>query len=91
MPGITGDPHLKGGDGDLTDFKGEDNTVYNVLSARNFSVNVLFWHDVFPMSHKLVEGSFMKQAFITGPQHAMRAPTACTSASLIEARATQRP
>jgi hypothetical protein len=65
MPGITGDPHLKGGDGDLTDFKGEDNTVYNVLSARNFSVNVLFWHDVFPMSHKLVEGSFMKQAFIT--------------------------
>jgi len=65
MPGITGDPHLKGGDGDLTDFKGEDNTVYNVLSARNFSVNVLFWHDVFPMSHKLVEGSFMKQAYIT--------------------------
>ena len=46
--------------------QGEDNTVYNVLSARNFSVNVLFWHDVFPMSNKLVEGSFMKQAFITG-------------------------
>jgi len=45
MPGITGDPHLKGGDGDLTDFKGEDNTVYNVLSASNFSVNVLFWRD----------------------------------------------
>ena len=36
--GVGGDPHLKGAHGDEADFKGENHGVYNLLSARDFSL-----------------------------------------------------
>jgi len=67
---ITGDPHFYGADGDRIDFKGKDNTVYNLLSAYGLALNALFTHVTFFMggmcercSRKTVHGSFMKVAY----------------------------
>jgi len=63
--GVSGDPHLKGGHGEEADFKGEHLGVYNALSARNFSLNVLVVHDSFrtPFSKLDVRGSWIRAAF----------------------------
>ena len=37
--------NLKGAHGDEADFKGEHHAVYNALSARNLSLNLLVEHD----------------------------------------------
>merc|ERR1711898_83391 len=65
------DPHMFGSHGDRFDFKGLNNTVYNVFSAHHFAANVLFMHDTFHMggtcprcSTKTVHGSFMKEVFL---------------------------
>jgi hypothetical protein len=58
----TGDPHLTFAHGGRADFKGEHNAWYNMLSARNASLNVLFVHDDFRNPYKLVHGSAMKAA-----------------------------
>lgn len=52
-------PIITGGRADL---KGEDGAIYNLLSAKNFSVSALFKHTTFQMAgsrRKLVHGSFM--------------------------------
>merc|ERR1719487_2792535 len=56
------DPHLSLPHGGRADFKGEHNSWYNMLSARNVSFNVLFQHDDFKNPYKLVHGSAMKSA-----------------------------
>lgn len=58
----TGDPHLTFAHGGRADFKGEHLAWYNMLSARNTSLNVLFVHDDFRNPNKLVHGSAMKAA-----------------------------
>ena len=65
------DPHMFGSNGDRFDFKGRNETVYNVFSTRHFAANVLFMHDTFHMggtcprcSTKTVHGSFMKEVFL---------------------------
>jgi len=65
--GITGDPHLKGAHGDEADFKGDHRAVYNALSARNLSLNLLVEHDVYrtPFSKLNVRGSWNRAAFHT--------------------------
>jgi len=55
----TRDPHLTFAHGGRADLKGEHNTWYNMLSAKNTSVNVLFQHDDFHNPMKLVHGSKM--------------------------------
>jgi len=67
-PAATGvlDPHFHTAHGDRFDFKGVNNTVYNLVSHTNVSVNALFRHADFIMGggvgehHKLVHGSFMR-------------------------------
>jgi len=58
----TGDPHLTFAHGGRADFKGDHLGWYNMLSARNTSLNVLFVHDDFRNPNKLVHGSAMKGA-----------------------------
>ena len=60
-----GDPHLYGPHGDRTDFKGRNNTWYNILSTVGLNVNVLFMHEVYFWRKKKVYGSFMKAIAIT--------------------------
>jgi hypothetical protein len=60
-----GDAHFFGPHGDRTDFKGRNNTYYNVLSTNNLSANVLFVHDTYNWRNKLVFGSWMKALAVT--------------------------
>ena len=54
-------------DGGTADFKGRDGGVYNVLSARNVSLNALFTHETFisPYSKLVVHGSWLKAVYAT--------------------------
>eukprot|EP00966_Prymnesium_polylepis_P308105 7119995-Prymnesium_polylepis.1 len=65
--GASGDPHLKGAHGEEADFKGEHRGIYNALSARNFSLNLMVEHALFrtPFSKLNVNGSWMRGAFHT--------------------------
>jgi hypothetical protein len=65
--GASGDPHLKGAHGDEADFKGEHRAIYNLLSAKNVSLNVKTEHDTFltPFSKLNVHGSWIRAAFAT--------------------------
>lgn len=56
------DPHLSFAHGGRADFKGEHNSWYSMLSARNVTFNALFQHDDFKNAYKLVHGSAMKAA-----------------------------
>lgn len=56
------DPHLTFAHGGRADFKGEDNTWYAMLSARNVTLNMLFVRDDFRNRYRLVHGSAMKSA-----------------------------
>lgn len=51
--------------GGEADFRGEDHAVYNALSARNLSLNLLFEHDRFTSPHsKLnIHGSWVRAAY----------------------------
>jgi hypothetical protein len=55
-----GDPHIHGGDGDLADMRGRDNTWYVFLSTHNTSVSVHFMLDKFSWRQKTIYGSWMK-------------------------------
>lgn len=63
-----GDPHLMLGHGGKADFRGTDKGLYNFLSAKNLSLNVMTefadfnLHDQDHPRHKLVHGSFLTQA-----------------------------
>lgn len=59
------DPHLTFAHGGKADFKGENNTIYNMLSARNLSVNVRFMYDDFVLPRRLVHGSYMESIYVT--------------------------
>jgi len=59
------DPHLTFAHGGKADFKGENNTIYNMLSARNLSVNVRFMYDDFVLPRRLVHGSYMQAIYMT--------------------------
>jgi len=70
--GITGDPHFTGFDGDKLDFRGKNDTVYSLLSARRFQLNARFISQTFVMGgtcdrcpkRKTVHGSFVKVAYL---------------------------
>jgi len=55
------DPHLQFAHGGRADMKGEHNTWYNMLSAKNHSVNIRFEHADFNNPYKLVHGSKMSR------------------------------
>jgi hypothetical protein len=62
------DPHMRTGHGDAFDFMGEHDTIYNLISHSNMTVNALFQHAdyISPGSrYKVVHGSFMRTAFVT--------------------------
>ena len=56
---------MLGGTGDRADFKGDHRAVYNALSARNLSLNIMIEHDTFrtPYSKLIVKGSWVRAAF----------------------------
>ena len=65
-----GDPHLMLAHGGKADFRGTDKGLYNFLSAKNLSLNVMteladfYLHDTDHPRHKLVHGSFLTQAHV---------------------------
>ena len=65
-----GDPHLMLAHGGKADFRGTDKGIYNFLSAKNISLNVMtefadfYLHDTDHPRHKLVHGSFLTQAHV---------------------------
>lgn len=65
--GVSGDPHVKGAHGEEADFKGENNGIYNMLSARNISLNLMIQHDTFRTPYSLldVHGSWVRATFHT--------------------------
>ena len=65
-----GDPHFHLAHGGKADFKGRNDTIYCMLSARNLTVNTLFRHDVYNWRSKVVFGSWMKTVYITAEVHA---------------------
>ena len=77
-----GDPHLMLAHGGKADFRGTDKGIYNFLSAKNLSLNVMtefadfYLHDTDHPRHKLVHGSFLTQAHVvakTGGGRTVRA------------------
>ena len=62
---------IKGAHGEETDFKGEHLAMYNALSAKNLSLNLLTEHDFHsPHSRLNVHGSWVKAAY-----HSVRTST----------------
>jgi hypothetical protein len=62
------DPHLSFAHGGKADFRGKDRTWYNLLSAKNVSVNAFFTADDFKVlkpRKQLVHGSRMEQMCMT--------------------------
>jgi len=62
------DPHFTFAHGGKADFRGEDNTWYNLLSAKNLSLNVLFTAADFKIINpvrQLVHGSRMEKLAMT--------------------------
>ena len=59
---------MLGADKDKFDFKGKNNTIYNLVTASRVALNALFqhkkYHDVGP-KHRLVHGSYMTAGFAT--------------------------
>ena len=67
------DPHFTTAHGGRFDHKGKNNTIYNLLSHTNVSVNSLFMYADFKTpSSKLVHGSFMRAAFVAVRTNASR-------------------
>jgi hypothetical protein len=67
------DPHFTTAHGGRFDYKGKNNTIYNLLSHTNVSVNSLFMYADFKTpSSKLVHGSFMRAAFVAVRTNASR-------------------
>ena len=88
--GVTGDPKLWGADGDEADFRGEHRGCYNILSARNLSLNTLIEHASFitPHSKINVHGSWVRMSWPHDSRHVhehmahMPHPSISTAASL---------
>jgi len=65
-----GDPHFFMPHGGRADFCGQDHALYNLLSARNISLNVMTENATFELHkpehprHKHVKGSFLTQAHL---------------------------
>lgn len=58
------DPHLWFAHGGRADFRGEDGAVYNLLSAKDFALNVGIKYADFHMKHALVHGSAMDAVYV---------------------------
>jgi len=63
--GASRDPHFVFAHGGRADIKGDDQGIYNILSARNFNFNVRFAYGDFVLPRKLVHGSYMSAASFT--------------------------
>jgi len=62
---VSKDPHLHLPHGGRADFRGKDNTVFNLLSAKDVSLNVRFAADDFAWAKRLVHGTKMAAAYWT--------------------------
>jgi hypothetical protein len=65
---VSFDPHLNFAHGGKADFRGDDHSWYNLLSASNVSLNALFTHEDFKLmkpKKQLVHGSRMEQLCMT--------------------------
>jgi hypothetical protein len=75
---VKGDPHLNLPHGGRADFRGEDRALYNFLSAKGLSLNVMTQfadfdlHEATDPKHKHVHGSFMTQAHVVARTSAGR-------------------
>lgn len=62
--GVCGDPHLYLAHGGRTDFRGENNKLYNFFTAANLSLNVKTEMTTFQLKNVKVHGSFLTEAHI---------------------------
>ncbi len=64
------DPHLLLGNGGEADFRGENNTYYNLLSTKSIHVNMMTTESTFYMNNRklLVHGSYMTELHILSKQ-----------------------
>lgn len=62
-----GDPHIHRADGKKTDFRGQDGKIFNMLSARNFSLGVrtVESHFMQKFGAQKVHGTHFTEAFFT--------------------------
>jgi len=62
-----GDPHIHRADGKKTDFRGQDGKIFNMLSARNFSLGVrtVESHFMQKFGVQKVHGTHFSEAFFT--------------------------
>ena len=84
------DPHLALAEGGNADFRGEDNAIYNLLSAKNLSLNTRFQDANFSLPgprHKLVHGRYFDCCI--GPHSSLPRAPRTTSSSLYFCLAAQ--
>lgn len=62
---IYDDPHINFAHGGSADFRGKHNTVFNLLSHKNLSVNARFADAKYRDGERLITGTYMVDAFVT--------------------------
>ena len=60
------DPHLSFAHGGKADFRGENNSIYNILSAKDVNVNIYIEYAKFKLHEATIDGSFMTQLHFVG-------------------------
>ena len=65
--GGQGDPHLFGAHGGHTDFRGRDNTFFNVVSHQKMSANVKTKDGEFRLHGATINGSWMVEFHLVAP------------------------
>merc|ERR1712228_868343 len=60
---VSKDPHFQLPHGGRADFRGEDNTIFNLLSAKNMTMNVLIADADFAWNKRTVHGTKMSAAY----------------------------
>jgi len=60
---VSKDPHFSLPHGGRADFRGEDNAIFNLLSAKNMTMNVLIANADFAWNKRTVHGTKMSAAY----------------------------
>ena len=62
--GSSGDPHLRLAHGGRTDFRGEHDSIFTVLSAKDVAINIKTENSTFKLGNSTIHGSFITEAHV---------------------------